>query len=122
MQTKQHSADFLVNSIFFFLLFLVPFAAIRLYFYFNYYFPVSDFVFLDLLKMLLIGLRFDLCVLGFIIIPSYLMYWISYIEKLKRVCVVVNQIYKVGILLIVFIVFYFNLPFMSVNLDRKSVV
>ncbi len=116
MQTKQHPADFLVNSIFFFLLFLVPFAAIRLYFYFNYYFPNNEFAFLDLLKMLLVGLRFDLCVIGFFIIPSYFLYWISYLEKLKPACVLVNQAYKVAILLTVFTVLYFNLPFMSVNL------
>lgn len=65
---------------------------------------------------MLTGLRFDLCVIGFLIIPSYLFYLISYVEKLAQFAVICNHIYRIGILVTVFLIFHFNLPFLSTNL------
>lgn len=115
MQTKLNPANFFLNSLFFFFLFLIPFLVIRLYFYFNYFFSGNEFVVLDFLKMVFWGMRFDLCVLGFLLIPMFLLYLVSYIQKLRTVCFVFGQIYKALALATIFIVFHFNIPFLSKN-------
>jgi len=115
MQTKLNPANFFLNSVFFFFLFLIPFSVVRLYFYFNYFFSANDFAVLDLLQMLFWGIRFDLCVLGFLVIPIFLLYLLSYIQKLRSACFAIGQIYKALALVAIFIVFHFNIPFLAKN-------
>lgn len=115
MQTKLNPANFFLNAFYFFLLFLIPFVVIRLYFYFNYFFSSHDFVIQDFLKMMFWGLRFDLSVVGFLLLPIYVLYFISHIEILRRYCYLLGQIYKVSVLVGVFLVFHFNIAFLDTN-------
>lgn len=116
MPAKLNPANFLLNAFFFFLLLLIPFVVIRLYFYFNYFFSNHEFVLLDFLTMFLWGIRFDLCVIGFLLIPIFLLYWLSYIQKIRTFCFAMGHIYKAAVLICVFLVFHFNIPFMDKNI------
>ncbi len=115
MQNKLSPANFFLNALYFFLLFLIPFAVIRLYFYFNYFFSSHDFVIFDFLNMMIWGLRFDVCVLGFLLVPVYVLYLVSYVETLRRYCYLLGQIYKAAALIGIFLVFHFNIPFLDKN-------
>tara|TARA_B110001454_G_C12723266_1_gene436119 strand:- start:37735 stop:38436 length:702 start_codon:yes stop_codon:yes gene_type:complete len=115
MQTKLNPANFFLNSVFFFLLFLIPFLVIRLYFYFNYFFAANEFVIWDFLRMLFWGLRFDLCVIGFLLIPVFLLYLVSYNQRLRTICSVIIQLYKAFVLVAIFVVLHLNIPFLAKN-------
>lgn len=115
LAAKQHPANILLNSISFFLLFLIPFMFVRLYFYFNFYYASNTFQAMDFLTMLFTGLRFDLCVVGFLTIPSYLFYVISYNEKLNAVCIILNSAYRANIVLLAATIININIPFMAAN-------
>lgn len=115
MRTRMYSANFFLNSCFFFLLLLIPFFVVRAYFYFNYFFPSNNSNYLDFFRIVFTGLRFDLCIIGFLLLPSYFFYILSYSQKLFGTCVFLNQIYKVVVLGLIFLVFHFNLPFFAQN-------
>lgn len=104
-----------MNSILYFLLFLAPFSVSRIYIYFNYYFSSHDFQWADFFWMLVLGFRFDLCVIGFLLIPIYLLYWVAYIPKLRTFAYLIAQAYKLLALLVTFLIFHFNIPFISKN-------
>lgn len=116
MQTKLNPANFFLNALFFFFLFLVPFAVIRFYFYFNYFLPSNEFGLFDFLTMLFWGIRFDLCVIGFLMIPIFFLYLVSYIRRLRPFCFFTGQLYKALVLVMVFLVLHFNIPFMDKNI------
>jgi hypothetical protein len=116
MRIKLEPANFFLNSVFFFLLMLFPFNIIRLYFYFNYFFSTNEFLVVDFLRLMITGLRFDLCVIGFLLLPSYLLYLMSYSEKWRQVSHWLNHLYKIITLVAIILVFHFNLPFVAVNL------
>lgn len=115
MRIKIIPANFFLNSIFFFLLLLIPFSATRLYFYFNYFFSAYEAKASDLFGLILTGFRFDLCVIGFLLIPSYVLYLASYWEKISLPCQLVNQLYKVIVVVAIFFIFHFNIPFLATN-------
>jgi hypothetical protein len=63
----------------------------------------------------LVGLRFDVCVLGFFLIPIYILYLVSYIEKIRKFIFGIAYVYKSLIILLTFLIFHLNIPFMAKN-------
>lgn len=116
MQTKTNPANFLLNSVFFFMLLLLPFAVLRLYFYFNYYFSKNSFVLVDFIWMSIMGLRFDLCVIGFLLIPIYLLYLLSYIKNIRNIIFISATVYSSLVLILIFVIFHINIAFMDKNI------
>lgn len=113
---KLSPANYFLNSAFFFLLFLVPFTTIRLYFYFNYYFSTHEFFLTDLLWLLIRGWWFDLCVIGFLLTPVFMLYLLSYIKKIRNLCFLTIGGYKSLMWIFILSVLYLNIPFLATNI------
>ncbi len=117
MQAKLSPPNFFLSSVFYFLLFLVPFTVIRLYFYFNYYFATQDFVLSDFFWLNVTGWRFDLCVIGFLLMPVYVLYLFSYWLQVRKICYWIANFYKVIVVMWIMMVFHFNIPFLATNVS-----
>lgn len=116
----QNKAAFaFISKAFFLILGLhIVYFFFRGYLYQHLVFANGSFSFYQLIQMVYWGLRFDLCVSGFLLIPIFTLFILSLVKSSKwnpRWCHYIGYCYLAVIYIITFAVYYFNLPFILKN-------
>ena len=97
---------------------VLPYSLFRIYLYINLYLVNHSFNFFDLIQMLWMGLRFDLCVTSFLFIPIYfislglLFFDFTWIVKMLKV---IGNSFIALVYVSVFGIYFLNLPFFIKN-------
>ncbi|NUM57420.1 MAG: hypothetical protein HUU56_02250 [Bdellovibrionaceae bacterium] len=97
---------------------VLPYSLFRIYLYINLYLVNHSFNFFDLIQMLWMGLRFDLCVTGFLFIPIYLIalgLFLFNFNWVVKVLKFLGHSFIALVYVVVFCVYFLNLPFFIKN-------
>ena len=90
----------------------------RVYLYYNLVFASISFDFYQTFQMFWWGLRFDLCVIGFLLLPVFLIFLLSLFVFQKwgqKYLFYLGYGYLIAVFAMTFMVYYFNLPFIIKN-------
>lgn len=94
------------------------FSFFRVYLYYNLAFVNISFNFIELIQTFWWGFRFDLCVIGFLVLPVFFIFLLSLGLSQKRVqkyLFWLGYSYIITVFVLSFAVYYFNLPFIVKN-------
>lgn len=97
---------------------LLLFLFFRIYLYYNLVFSNDSFDFYQIFQMFWWGFRFDLCVVGFLTLPLFLIFLLSLMGPTKSVQKYLFRVgygYLIVVFVITFAIYYFNLPFIIKN-------
>ena len=117
-QRKKLAFNFFSKSIVLLLGLLLLFFFFRVYLFLNIVFANISFSYYEVFQMFIWGIRFDLCVLGFFVMPVYVILILSLFLNKSRI---INLFFSMGyfyiaiLYLLTFAVYYFNLPFIITN-------
>lgn len=115
---KHKSFHFFSRSLVLLFALMGVFLFFRIYLYYNLVFTNVSFDFIEVFQSFWWGLRFDLCVIGFLIIPSLIIFMVSLLlssDWMKKYLYWIGYGYLIFVYMITFAVYYFNLPFLIKN-------
>lgn len=115
---NSEAFEFFSKSVFLYSGLMLLFQFFRFYLFQNLVFTKESFNFFELFQMFLWGLRFDLCVISFLLLPNFTLFLLSLFvlnNKQTKYAFVTGYIFIAVVYVLTLLVYYFNLPFIIKN-------